>query len=145
MYGRRLLIFLLRKRFRCKPSWFINILYRPFYLRSGEKHFSESFITSLGFVARNVWLRSLLAVECRVFGVKVKASNISHDRVECGVFSKRPFDPAQIVRYFYGTLVYSNLKTQKWVQKMYGEGIMSVIVEGFSTWGVQGSGDDFVL
>lgn len=76
---------------------------------------------------------SLLAVVGGAFGVNVKTSNIQHDRVRCKVCSGRPFGAEKIVGYFYLTLVYSKLTTQKQVRKQYGDGIASVTVDNFSS------------
>lgn len=61
-----------------------------------------------------------------MFDVKVKASDIFHDSVESVVFICQPFCLVGIVGYYYGILFHPNLTTQKWIWKLYGDGIMSV-------------------
>lgn len=77
-------------------------------------------------------VRSLLAVDWGANGVMMKASVINHDTVKCGVFLGPPFDAREIVRHYYGTLVDSNLSTQKQFQNLYGNYIISVIVYSFT-------------
>lgn len=57
-------------------------------------------------------VRSLLAVACGVFDMKVNASNIHHDSNGCGVFSGRLFGARKTVGYYYGTFAYSKLTTR---------------------------------
>lgn len=80
-------------------------------------------------------VRSLLSVDCGACGIVLKPSKIMHDSDGCGVFVGRPFGTRQIVGYCYGTLVYSNLTKQKQARKTYVDGIMSVSVADFNTWG----------
>lgn len=77
---------------------------------------------------------SLLAVNCGAFGVKTKASNISRDSVGCCTFSDRLFGAGEIEGCYYGTLVYSNLTTEKQVWKTYREYVMFVTAHDFSLW-----------
>lgn len=60
-----------------------------------------------------------------------------HKSVGCGLFSGRLFGTLGIVRNYYTTLVYQDCTLQKQVRKMYGDGIISVIVEDFNIWGSQ--------
>lgn len=56
---------------------------------------------------------SLLVVDCGVFGVTVKAFNISRGRVVHDMFSGRLFGAREVVGYYYQLLVYSNVSMQK--------------------------------
>lgn len=78
-------------------------------------------------------IRSLLVVDCGAFNALPNASNTTHDSVGCGVLFGRPFSAGELVRYYYRTLVYSNLTTQNQVQKTYGDGVLFVTVEDVST------------
>lgn len=80
-------------------------------------------------------VRFLRAVDCGAFGEKVKESNISNDTVKCSVFFGRLLGAGKIVEYHCGKLNYSNQTTQKQVRKTYGDGVISVTVNNFSTWG----------
>lgn len=76
-------------------------------------------------------VRSPLAVDCSAFAVRAKASNIQHDCVGCCVFSGRLFGAIEIVGYYNGTLIYSNLTTQKSVHKSYVGRVISVTIKDF--------------
>lgn len=67
----------------------------------------------------------------------LKPSNIIQDNAVYGMFIWRPFRTKDIVGYYYGTLLYSDLTLQKQVQKTYGEDNMSVKVETFNIWGLR--------
>lgn len=71
-------------------------------------------------------------VDCNAFCVKLKASNIPHDGVGCGVLSGRLFAAGEIARYYYQILIYSNLTTQKHFQKTYDDEVMYVAIYNFT-------------
>lgn len=48
--------------------------------------------------------------------------------------SGQPFGAEEIGGYIYETLVYSNLASQKQVQKTYGDYFMSITAYDFLTW-----------
>lgn len=50
------------------------------------------------------------------------------------MFFSRPFGSELIVEYYYGTIVNLDLKTQKQIRKVYGDGVMSVTMDDFCTW-----------
>lgn len=73
-------------------------------------------------------------MDCGAFSVKLKASNIQHDCIVCSMFSGRPFGAGEKAEYYDGTSVYSNLTTQKQVQKNHGDGVKFVTVDDFPIW-----------
>lgn len=73
-------------------------------------------------------------VNCSTFGIKVKVSNILHGSVGCGVISGRTFGAGEIVKYYYGTEVYSNMMSQKLVRKTHVDSFRSVTANDLSTW-----------
>lgn len=75
---------------------------------------------------------SLLAVDYAALDMKVKASNILNHRIEYGMLLGQPLGAGEITGYYYGTIAYSHLTTQKKVQKIYADGAIYVTVEDFS-------------
>lgn len=64
-------------------------------------------------------------------GVKMKYSNIQYESFRYGVYFGRPFGAGKIVGYYYGKLVYANLKMQKQVRRKYGDGGIPATAENF--------------
>lgn len=74
---------------------------------------------------------SLIVVDCGTFGAKIETSNNSRDRVGCGVVSVQSFDAEEVVWYYYGRLVYSNLTTEKRVRERCGDVGLFIAVDDF--------------
>lgn len=134
-YVRRLLIFLLCKQFHCISSTIHQHTIRSI-LSMNRKRNSRKILWTLRWCLQLATFdaHSLLALDCAALCAKVKDSNIQHDRVGCGEFLGKPFNAVKIVGYYYRTLVYSNLTTQKQFRKPNGAGILSLTVDHFSPW-----------
>lgn len=75
-----------------------------------------------------------LSVECCENEMSMKKSTIQHQKAGLRVFAERHIIKNQIVRYYYGSLIYSDLTPGQHTAKWYGEGMMAVTVEAFCTW-----------
>lgn len=73
----------------------------------------------------------LLATDHNAFGAMVKASNVPHYGVACGVSSSRLICTGVFMKYYYRTFVYSNPTTQMKAQKTFGDGVMFLTVKTF--------------
>lgn len=80
----------------------------------------------------------LAALEASRCGVCVKESSIRHPMAGKGVFATRKLPKGSTIGYYYGALVYDNLRSREQVTKYYGEnGVLGVTVPDFDTWAMQ--------
>ena len=91
---------------------------------------------------KNIWrhrletmdYKHLLSAECSAMGVLVQRSNIKHASAGLGVFADKNLGEGQLVGWYYGSLVYSDLSGLPQKYKTYSEGIMCVTVDDFEKW-----------
>jgi len=80
----------------------------------------------------------LLQVEAAAFNLVLAPSRIKHPRAGTGVFAAKTFDPDDIVCYYYGTMVYNDLESERSKTKRYGDqGTMGVSAQRFRDYAFQ--------
>ena len=85
----------------------------------------------------NIDVKALQTYECQQYKIRLKKSTIKHKDAGLGVFATRGFKKDEVIRHYYGTLVYGDLASDHRVRKRYGAGIMSVSSKEFSKWALQ--------
>lgn len=78
-----------------------------------------------------------MAAECQAQGIYVQRSTIKHKDAGFGLFAGNDFGSGEVICYYCGSLVYSNLSGKQQHHRTYGEGIMGVTVKEFETWAIQ--------
>ena len=91
---------------------------------------------SLTWIQRmnNVDVQSVRVYEAAMLGLMVKRSTIRHPSSGLGLFTSKAIAKGDNVGYYYGTIVYGDIGSNRRLYKRYGEGILSVSSEEFDKW-----------
>lgn len=82
-------------------------------------------------------LKELAAHEGSNMGLAVARSTIAHPEAGNGLFAMRPFRKNERIGYYYGTLVYRDLRRSKETTKSYGEqGVLGATLKSFGKYSV---------
>lgn len=81
----------------------------------------------------------MLAVECGAAGTFPRKKAVPHKHTGREVFTGHPIGAEEVVAYYYGKLVFSDLVRQKQLKNTYGEAVMAVTVEHSLKWAFKNS------
>ena len=81
--------------------------------------------------------QSLLSVECNANSVAVQPSRIRNPGAGMGLFATKNFGYNQVVGYYYGSLVYSELSNEPQRFRTYSDGVMGVTAHDFEKWSIK--------
>lgn len=79
----------------------------------------------------------LLAVDSKAAGIFLKKSATANKNAERGVFAGIPIGAGDILGYYFRSLLYSDLGTQKQLKKTYGECVIIETMEKFLKWALK--------
>lgn len=109
----------------------------------GTFHQSTAFAKAVERTTPNLWsnqwfqrlnamdVAALRTVECMTHNLCIKQSTINHVDAGYGLFATENFDLGDTIGFYYGSLVYGNLASNRRLNKLYGEGILAVSSKQF--------------
>ena len=115
----------------------------------GTFHQSTTFAKSVERTTANMWsnvwfqrlnamdVSSLRTMECMTHNLCIKPSTIGHVNAGLGLFATENCDRGDTIGFYYGSLVYGNLASNRRLQKLYGEGILAVSSDEFKKYAVE--------
>ena len=87
--------------------------------------------------ANSMDVKAVLSYECSVLHLQLRKSLIKHPLAGLGLFTMKSVAKGACIGYYYGTLVYGDLGTNRRLLKRYGTGILSITSEDYDKWANQ--------
>lgn len=102
------------------------------------KSYYDEWPQEMKHTLQRIPISELVAIESAAYNVYVAKSLIRHPHSGQGLFASKPFDTGDVICFYYGTLVYTDLSNRKSKTKRYADtGIMGVSVERFDHYALQ--------